>query len=42
MRWRELKKAIKEYSNKNKFYKLGLVRKLIQWEEKEILDKVGE
>lgn len=35
MRRRELKKAIKEYSNKTKFYKLGLVRQLIQWKEKE-------
>lgn len=35
MRRKELKKAIKEYSNKTKFYKLGLVRKLIQWKEKE-------
>ncbi|HHD2753274.1 TPA: hypothetical protein ACOTG0_002083 [Clostridium perfringens] len=35
MRRRELKKAIKEYSNKTKFYKLGLVRELIQWKEKE-------
>ena len=35
MRRRELKRAIKEYSNRTKFYKLGLVRKLIQWKEKE-------
>lgn len=35
MRRRKLKRAIKEYSNRTKFYKLGLVRKLIQWKEKE-------
>lgn len=35
MRRRELKRAIKEYSNRTKFYKLGLVRKLIKWKEKE-------
>lgn len=35
MQRRELKRAIKEYSNRTKFYKLGLVRKLIQWKEKE-------
>lgn len=35
MQRRELERAIKEYSNRTKFYKLGLVRKLIQWKEKE-------
>lgn len=35
MQRRELKRAIKEYSNRTKFYKLGLVRKLIQWKERE-------
>lgn len=35
MQRRELKRAIKEYSNRTKFYKLGLIRKLIKWKEKE-------
>lgn len=37
MKRKELKKAIKEYSNKINFYELGLVRKWILWEEKELI-----
>ena len=34
MKRKDLKKAIKEYSDEVKFYKLGLVRRLVQLKEK--------
>lgn len=41
MRRRELKKVIKDYANKTKFYKYGLIRQLIKLKEKRHLALVN-